>query len=214
MARGNGEKPQGRGTKAVHGGHAVQPGPLATPIVQTSTFAFASSAEMRRYVEGDEELFLYTRYANPTVRALEESLAALEGAEAALALSSGMAAMTSAMLSLVRAGDEVLGSAALYGGTLRLVSDTLPRFGVGSRLLSSADLLRVDQLATGASRRPSTGLRQSKVAPSAAGRRRHTCGSCGTARRWRSRRTCCTRRRRCLKKKRRRRYRCARSSLT
>jgi cystathionine beta-lyase/cystathionine gamma-synthase len=130
----------------------VRPGPLATPIVQTSTFAFASAAEMRRYVEGDEELFLYTRYANPTVRALEESLAALEGAEAALALSSGMAAMTSAVLSLVRAGDEVLGSAALYGGTLRLLSDVLPRFGVGSRLLSSADLLRVDQLASDASR--------------------------------------------------------------
>ena len=80
----------------------MQPGPLATPIVQTSTFAFASAAEMRRYVEGDDELFLYTRYANPTVRALEQSLAALEGAEAALALSSGMAAMTSAVLSLVR----------------------------------------------------------------------------------------------------------------
>ena len=59
----------------MHGGHAVRPGPLATPIVQTSTFAFASAAEMRRYVEGDEELFIYTRYANPTVRALEESLA-------------------------------------------------------------------------------------------------------------------------------------------
>ncbi|MGE5127425.1 MAG: trans-sulfuration enzyme family protein [Betaproteobacteria bacterium] len=152
MAHGNGVKPQGPGTRAVHGGHAVRPGPLATPIVQTSTFAFASAAEMRRYVEGDEELFLYTRYANPTVRALEESLAALEGAEAALALSSGMAAMTSAVLSLVRAGDEVLGSAALYGGTLRLLSDVLPRFGVGSRLLSSAGLLRVDQLASDASR--------------------------------------------------------------
>ena len=152
MAHGNGVKPQGPGTRAVHGGHAVRPGPLATPIVQTSTFAFASAAEMRRYVEGDEELFLYTRYANPTVRALEESLAALEGAEAALALSSGMAAMTSAVLSLVRAGDEVLGSAALYGGTLKLLSDVLPRFGVGSRLLSSTDLLRVDQLASDASR--------------------------------------------------------------
>ncbi len=152
VARGNGAKPQGPGTRAVHGGHAVRPGPLATPIVQTSTFAFASAAEMRRYVEGDEELFLYTRYANPTVRALEESLAALEGAEAALALSSGMAAMTSAVLSLIRAGDEVLGSASLYGGTLRLLSDVLPRFGVGSRLLASADLLRVDQLASEASR--------------------------------------------------------------
>ena len=78
-------------------------GPLATPIVQTSTFAFASSAEMRRYLDGDDELFLYTRYANPTVRELEEAIAALEGAEAALALSSGMAAMTTAVLS-ARAG--------------------------------------------------------------------------------------------------------------
>jgi cystathionine beta-lyase/cystathionine gamma-synthase len=140
-------KPQGPGTRAVHGGHAVRPGPLATPIVQTSTFAFASAAEMRRYVEGDEELFIYTRYANPTVRALEESLASLEGAEAALALSSGMAAMTTAVLSLVRAGDEVLGAASLYGGTLRLLVDTLPNLGIAGRLVANADLPRVDRIA-------------------------------------------------------------------
>ena len=90
---------------------------------------------MRRYLEGDEELFLYTRYANPTVRELEEALAAVEGAEAALALSSGMAAMTTAVASLVRGGDEVLASASLYGGTVRLLTDLLPRFGVTARFV-------------------------------------------------------------------------------
>ena len=83
---GFGLSERGPGTKAVHGRHEARPGPLATPIVQTSTFAFGSAAEMRRHLEGDEELFLYTRYANPTVRELEESLAAVEDAEAALAL--------------------------------------------------------------------------------------------------------------------------------
>lgn len=138
---------RGPGTKAVHGRHEARPGPLATPIVQTSTFAFGSAAEMRRHLEGDEELFLYTRYANPTVRELEESLAAVEDAEAALALSSGMAAMTTAVASLVRAGDEVLASASLYGGTVRLLTDLLPRFGVTARFVGVPDLARVDRVA-------------------------------------------------------------------
>jgi methionine-gamma-lyase len=143
---------RGRGTLAVHGRQGARSGPLATPIVQTSTFAFESAAEMRRFLDGDEELFLYTRYANPTVRELERAIAALEGAEAALALSSGMAAMTSAVLSLVATGDEVLGAASLYGGTLRLLTETLPRFGVGSRLVPLEDLPRVDEVASDRSR--------------------------------------------------------------
>ncbi len=139
-------KQRGPGTTAVHGHRGAPRGALAIPIVQTSTFAFASAAEMRRYLEGDEELFLYTRYANPTVRELEEVLAALEGAGAALAVSSGMAAMTSAVMSLVRAGDEVLASRSLYGGTVRLVTDFLPRFGVAGRLVSAPDLGRIDRV--------------------------------------------------------------------
>jgi cystathionine beta-lyase/cystathionine gamma-synthase len=131
----------------VHGGRGPARGPLATPIAQTSTFAFGSAAEMRRYLGGDEELFLYTRYANPTVRELESALAAAEGAESALALSSGMAAMTTALVSLVRAGDEVLASAALYGGTARLLTGLLPRFGVTARFVPVADLERVGRLA-------------------------------------------------------------------
>ncbi len=143
---------RGPGTRAVHGAGGVRPGPLATPIVQTSTFAFASAEEMRRYLGGDDELFLYTRYANPTVRELEQRLAALEGAEAALALASGMAAMTTAVLSLVRSGDEVLGSASLYGGTVRLLRETLPRLGVASRLVPLAELARIDAVASDESR--------------------------------------------------------------
>jgi methionine-gamma-lyase len=145
-------KEREKGTTAVHGRHEAPRGPLAVPIVQASTFAFASAAEMRRYLEGDPELFLYTRYANPTVRDLEETLAALEGAEAALALSSGMAAMTTAVLSLARAGDEVLASASLYGGTVRLLTDLLPRLGISSRFLKTADLARVGSLAGDRSR--------------------------------------------------------------
>ena len=138
---------RGPGTRAVHGRRGARTGPLAAPIVQSSTFAFASAAEMRRYLEGDEELFLYTRYANPTVRELEETLAAVEGAPAALALSSGMAAMTTALLSLVGTGDEVLASASLYGGTVRLLTGLLPRFGVSARFVPTAQLERVDRVA-------------------------------------------------------------------
>jgi cystathionine beta-lyase/cystathionine gamma-synthase len=131
---------RGIGTKAVHGNKDPQPGPLAVPVVQTSTFVFASSAEMRRYLEGDEELYLYTRYANPTLRELEEKLAALEGGEAGLVLASGMAASTTGLLSLVRGGDEVLASASLYGGTARLIREILPGLGMAGRFLPPEEL--------------------------------------------------------------------------
>ena len=140
-------KERGPGTTAVHGRRGTARGPLATPIAQTSTFAFGSAEEMHRYLEGDEELFLYTRYANPTVRELEGALAAVEGAEAALALSSGMAAVTTAVASLVSTGDEVLGSASLYGGTVRLLTELLPRFGVAARLVPVPDLVQIGRVA-------------------------------------------------------------------
>jgi len=140
-------KEKGPGTRAVHGRRQPKSGPLTTPIVQSSTFAFDSSAEMRRYLEGDEGLYLYTRYENPTLRQLEETLASLEGGEAALVLASGMAAMTTALLSLLKAGDEVVASASLYGGTTRLVRDVLPGLGVASRFVAPEDLPRIGALA-------------------------------------------------------------------
>jgi cystathionine beta-lyase/cystathionine gamma-synthase len=136
---------RGPGTRAVHGTRDPQPGPLAVPIVQTATFVFGSSADMRRYLDGDEELYLYTRYENPTLRALEHTLAALEEGEDALVLASGMAAMTTGLLSLVQSGDEVLASASLYGGTARFVREYLPSLGVSSRVLQPAQLHELGQ---------------------------------------------------------------------
>jgi cystathionine beta-lyase/cystathionine gamma-synthase len=89
---------------------------------------------MRRYLAGEEGLHLYTRYENPTLQELEAALASLEGGEAGVVFSSGMAAMTTALLSLLRAGDEVVASASLYGGTLRLLREVLPGLGIASRL--------------------------------------------------------------------------------
>jgi cystathionine beta-lyase/cystathionine gamma-synthase len=98
---------------------------------------------MKRYLAGDDALYLYTRYANPTVRALEEGLAALEDGEDALAFASGMAAITTGILSLLEPGDEVLASASLYGGTTKFVRDLLPRLGFRGRLVPPADLHRL-----------------------------------------------------------------------
>jgi cystathionine beta-lyase/cystathionine gamma-synthase len=138
---------RGIGTRAVHGARPARRGPLTTPIVQSATFAFESSAEMRRYLEGDEDLYLYTRYENPTLRELESHLASLEEAEAAVVFASGMAAATTAVLSTVRAGDEVLASASLYGGTTRLVREVLPSLGISSRLVAPADLPNIAKVA-------------------------------------------------------------------
>jgi cystathionine beta-lyase/cystathionine gamma-synthase len=140
-------KERGLGTRAVHGRAKRKTGPLQAPIAQSSTFVFASSAELRRYLSGDESLYEYTRYGNPTLHELEEAIAELEGAEAGLVLASGMAAMSTALLSLVSAGDEILASASLYGGTTKLVRDLLPRFGVTSRLVPPSDLTRLDSIA-------------------------------------------------------------------
>ena len=143
---------RGIGTRAVHGNKPTERGPLTTPIVQSATFVFESSAEMHRYLEGGEDLYLYTRYENPTLRELESRLAALEEAEAAVVFASGMAASTTGILSTVKAGDEVLASASLYGGVTRFVRDVLPNLGIRTRIVPTADLLRLDTVISDRSR--------------------------------------------------------------
>lgn len=133
-------------TLAVHAGSDLPPPrtpPLGLPIHRTSSYRFASSAEVRRYGRGERGgLYLYSRYENPTVRAVERRLAALEGAEEGLLFSTGMAAITTALLAHLSAGETLLASSELYGGTHRLLRDELPRLGIGVELRSSADLLR------------------------------------------------------------------------
>ncbi len=127
-------------------GVADEAAPLTTPIYETTTFVFRSAAEVRAYNEGRSARFLYSRYANPTVVEVEQKLAALEGAEAALLLSSGQAATTTALLALVKSGDEIVCSSAIYGGTLHLISDLLSAFGVQSRFVSLEELASPEAL--------------------------------------------------------------------
>lgn len=113
---------------------------LTTPIYETTTFVFESADAVRRYNEGGSGRFLYSRYENPTVVAVEEKLAALDGAEAALVFGSGMAASSTLLMALLRAGDEVVCSAASYGGTFHLLHEFLPKFGVTTRFAGIDDL--------------------------------------------------------------------------
>jgi cystathionine beta-lyase/cystathionine gamma-synthase len=114
--------------------------PLTTPIYETTTFVFENAAEVVEYNAGRSAKYLYSRYGNPTIAAVEQRLATLEAAETALVLSSGQAATTTALLGLVSAGDEVVCSASVYGGTFHLLADVLSRFGVTTRFVSLAEL--------------------------------------------------------------------------
>ncbi len=120
----------GPSTRAVHaGGPRAQSGaPVVTPVVHSATFFYAE--------ESDGEL-RYTRYLNnPTLEAVARRVAALEGTDAALVTSSGMAAMSMTLLSLLRAGDHVVAARDLYGGTLRLLAEELPRLGIDTTFVA------------------------------------------------------------------------------
>jgi cystathionine beta-lyase/cystathionine gamma-synthase len=113
---------------------------LTLPIYETTTFVFDSAEQVRQYAEGTLKKFLYSRYENPTVVAVEERLAATERADAALVFSSGMAATATTLVGLLGAGDEIVCSAAIYGGTLHLIHDLLSRFGVRARFVTLDEL--------------------------------------------------------------------------
>jgi len=133
------------GTDAVHAGaQRVRPDHNVTPaIVQTSTYAFADSADLERYMRGldpDPARQEYGRYGNPTVLEVERRLAALDGAEDALLFASGMAAVTTAMLALVKAGDHVVLFRDAYRKTRLFVEGILGRFGVEHTLVEPASI--------------------------------------------------------------------------
>lgn len=128
-------------TRVVHEGEgqSAEAAPVTTPLYDATTFVFDSAAEIEAYNDGRSRRYLYSRYENPTAGATERKLAALEGAERALLFSSGMAATATTIMGLVGAGDEVVCTAAIYGGTLRLLTDLLPRFGVAARFVETTD---------------------------------------------------------------------------
>jgi len=120
--------------------------PLTRPIYATSTFVFDSAAEMERYQKGTSDKYIYARYTNPSVEAVEAKLMVLEGAEAAMVTSSGMAATSTALLGLLKTGDEVVCSAAIYGGTLHVIADYLTRFGIIGRFAKLEDWATPEKL--------------------------------------------------------------------
>src|SRR5204862_4440946 len=110
--------------------------PLTTQIYEPSTFVFENAAEVKAYNEGRSAKYLYSRYSNPTIASVEQKLAALDRSESALLFSSGMGATATILMAHVKAGDEVVCGAAIYGGTLHLLNDFLVRFGVQTRFVS------------------------------------------------------------------------------
>jgi methionine-gamma-lyase len=134
-------------TRAIHSGewkHGLN-APVTTPIVRTSNFNFADTAELKRFAEGKSKAYLYTRYGNPTLAVAEAKIADLENGEAGLVTASGTAAISSALLAVLKCGDEVIATRQLYGGSFRLFRDILPRMGIRTHFVE-ADLEGVDRL--------------------------------------------------------------------
>jgi cystathionine beta-lyase/cystathionine gamma-synthase len=135
-------------TDCIHAGeerHSRGNVPLTTPIAQTSVFVLEKFADLRRYAEGKSQEFVYSRYANPTVAAAEQKIAALEGAEDCVVTASGMAAFLCATLAFCQAGDEIVAPLDIYGGTLKLMETVLARCGIKSRFVPFHELPRIER---------------------------------------------------------------------
>lgn len=132
-------------TLAIH--HGFSPDPttksVAVPIYQTTSYAFDDTAHGARLFDLAETGNIYTRIMNPTSDVLEQRLAALEGGIAALTVASGMAAITYAILTIAEAGDNIIATGALYGGTYNLFAHTLPQYGIEVRFIDADDIAAV-----------------------------------------------------------------------
>jgi O-acetylhomoserine (thiol)-lyase len=126
-------------TTAIHGGHAGDPHTKsrAVPIYQTTSYTFDDAEHAARLFALQEFGNIYTRIMNPTSDVLEQRIATLEGGVGALAVASGQAANIYAILNIARAGDHIVSSASLYGGTYSAFVHTLPRFGIEVTLVDS-----------------------------------------------------------------------------
>ena len=127
---------------AVHAGYAVRTGltpPVVTPIFQTAAYELPDAATAADIFDLRQDGHAYTRLNNPTCDVLEERMAALDGGAAALAVASGQAAIALALLNLCQAGDNLVSSMELYGGTWNLLTNTFARFGIETRFVDPGD---------------------------------------------------------------------------
>jgi cystathionine beta-lyase/cystathionine gamma-synthase len=140
---------QGKSTTAVHAGElATTLGEVHTPIYQTSTFYFPTEDPTTWQGNVPDGAYIYTRYGNPTIKAVEDKLAALEGAERGMVFSSGMAAITATLLTFLSKGDHLVSVEDVYGGTYAFLRKELPRFGIDVTMVSSTDLDALERAIT------------------------------------------------------------------
>lgn len=128
-------------TLLLHGGQVADPttGARAVPIYRTTAYAFNSTEHAQKLFALEEPGNIYSRIMNPTVDVFEKRVALLEGGTAAVALSSGMAAISFSILNIARAGDHIVASGSLYGGTYNLLANTLPRYGITASFVDERD---------------------------------------------------------------------------
>ena len=128
-------------TNALHAGHdiAANGGTQAVPIYQTSSYVFNDSDHAANLFSLKELGFIYTRLNNPTNQILQERLAALEGGIGAVVFASGTSAISTGLLTLLKAGDHIVASSSLYGGTYNLLSVTLPRLGITTTFVDASN---------------------------------------------------------------------------
>lgn len=128
-------------TKALHAGHdvATNKGTRAVPIYQSSSYVFNDSTHAANLFKLAETGFIYTRLNNPTNDILEQRLAQLEGGIGAVVTASGASAVSTALLVLLKAGDHIVASNSLYGGTYNLLKVTLPRLGITTTFVDPTD---------------------------------------------------------------------------
>ena len=128
---------QGIGTKCVQAGYVPGNGePRQLPIIQSTTYKYSSGDEMAKLFDLEADGYFYTRIGNPTNDAVARKICDLEGGSAAMLTGSGMAAVFLALVNIVSAGDHIVSSATIYGGSYNLIAVTLKRFGVESTFLS------------------------------------------------------------------------------
>src|SRR6516162_11880329 len=134
-------KQQQFATLAVHAGQVPDPttGSRAVPIYQTTSYLFQDADHAGRLFALQEFGNIYTRIMNPTTDVFEKRVAAIEGGAAALATASGQAAETLTITTLAGAGDEIVSTTSLYGGTYNLFHYTLPRLGITVRFVDADD---------------------------------------------------------------------------
>ncbi len=135
-------------TKTLHAGQVPdsETGSRAVPIYSTTSYVFNSTDHAAELFSLSEFGNIYSRLGNPTVDVLEKRIAALDGGAAAVAFASGMAAISAVICTLAKAGENILSSASLYGGTRTLFSQTLPKLGIETRFFESGAVSNIDGL--------------------------------------------------------------------